>query len=179
MSEPFVGQLALFPYNFAPVNWVACQGQLLPIAQHTALFSLLGTYYGGNGTTNFALPDMQGRLPNGQGQGPGLSDYPIGGNGGAPTVILQSAQLAAHSHPFPAFASAATTSNPAGAQLAEAGITGRGTTPINLYTAGGTSTPLANNQLQSTGQNGAHNNGQPSLVLTWCISLTGIYPARN
>jgi len=179
MSEPFLGQLALFPYNFAPANWLACEGQLLPISQNTALFSLLGTYYGGDGRTNFALPDLRGRVPNGMGHGPGLSDYPIGGMGGVPAVTLLSTQLAAHSHAFPAFASAATTSNPTGAQLAEAGITGRGATPINLYTAGGTSTPLANNQLQPTGQNGAHNNEQPSLVLTWCIAVAGIFPSRS
>ena len=105
--EPFVGQITLFPFNFAPIGWALCEGQLLPISQYTAVFSLLGTYYGGNGTSNFALPDLRGRVPVGQGNGPGLSSYVIGSQQGVEMVALSSSQSPPHSHAFPTFAVAA------------------------------------------------------------------------
>src|ERR1700735_274106 len=99
MANPFVGEIRIFPFNFAPVGWALCQGQLLSISQNTALFSLLGTFYGGDGRTSFALPDLRGRVPVGQGQGPGLSSYDIGEMAGGEAVTLLATQIPPHSHP--------------------------------------------------------------------------------
>ena len=130
MANPFIGQITLFPYNFAPLGWAFCAGQLLPINQNAALFSLLGTTFGGNGTSNFQLPDLRGRVPIGQGQGPGLSNYNMGGVQGAEAVRLTTATTPAHSHGFPAFAVAATTNAPNGALPAEGQSGGRGGGPV-------------------------------------------------
>ena len=113
MSEPFVGQVIAVGFNFAPVGWALCQGQLLPINQNTALFSLVGTYYGGNGTSNFALPDLRGRVPIHQGSGPGLSPVQIGEVSGDETVTLLQNEMPPHNHPMPALAHAATATVPA------------------------------------------------------------------
>ena len=180
MSNPFVGQITLFPYNFAPNGWAFCAGQLLPIAQHTALFSLLGVQFGGNGTTNFALPDLRGRVPIGQGQGSGLSAYVIGGQQGQESVTLTTAAVPAHSHVFPAFAVAATTNAPNGALLAEGHGSGRGGGfSVNTYSASGTAVSLAAGQVAPVTSGGApHNNLQPHLTLNWCIALQGVFPPR-
>jgi microcystin-dependent protein len=179
--NPFIGQITLFPFNFAPVGWALCEGQLLPISQYTALFSLLGTYYGGNGVSNFALPDLRGRVPIGQGQGPGLSPYVIGGAQGVETVTLLASQSPAHSHAFPAFSSSATTNAPGGALTAEGKSEGRGASPINAYAPlqTGTATMLAPGQVGASGGGQPHNNLQPYLTLNWCIALQGVYPARS
>ena len=179
MSEPFIGQLALYPYNFVPTGWAQCAGQLLPISFNTALFSLIGTYYGGNGTTTFGLPDLRGRVPQGMGQGRGLPPYGIGESGGTVGVTLTAAQTPVHSHTFPAIAAAATTNVPTGAQVAQGGAAGRVPTPINSYAPPSATVPLAAGQLTTLqGGNQPHNNMQPSLVLTWCIATQGIYPQR-
>ncbi len=115
MSDPFIGQITLFPYNFAPEGWADCAGQLLPIQQYAALFSLLGTAYGGNGSTNFALPNLSGRVAVGQGQPAGGSNYGIGAAGGSETVALAQAALPAHSHALNATTGPATTTAPSGA----------------------------------------------------------------
>jgi microcystin-dependent protein len=177
--EPFVGQITLFPFNFAPVGWALCEGQLLPISQNTALFSLLGTYYGGNGVQNFALPDLRGRVPIGQGQAPGLSGYDIGSPQGVETVTLLASQSPPHSHPFPAVAAQATTNAPSGALPAEAHGSGRGAFPVNIYAALQTAVPLAPGQVAPAGGGQPHNNVQPYLTLNWCIALQGIYPSRS
>lgn len=180
MANPFVGQITLFPYNFAPLGWALCQGQLLPINQNTALFSLLGTQFGGNGTSNFALPDLRGRATMGQGQGPGLSIYSMGDEQGVEQVTLTTATVPAHSHGFPAFASAATTNAPNGARPAEGHGTGRGAPAVNTYTAPGTPVSLAAGQVAPVTAGGAgHNNLQPYLALNWCIALQGVFPARS
>src|SRR5277367_4563851 len=177
--EPFVGQITLFPFFFAPKGWAHCEGQLLPISQNTALFSLLGTYYGGNGVQNFALPDLRGRVPIGQGQGPGLSGYDIGSPQGVETLTLLASQSPPHSHPFPAVAAPATTNAPAGALPAEAHGSGRGAFPVNIYAALQTAVPLASGQVAPAGGGQPHNNVQPYLTLNWCIALQGIYPPRS
>ncbi len=175
----FLGQLALFPFNFAPVGWAMCQGQLLPISQNTALFSLLGTYYGGNGTTTFQLPDLQGRVALGQGAAPGLQPYTLGEIGGMQAVTLTTAQMPAHTHALEAYASLATTPTATGARLAEGnGGGGRGGFTVNSYATGGTATTLAPAQIAQAGGGLPHNTLQPYLALTWCIALQGIYPSR-
>jgi len=177
--EPFVGQITLFPFNFAPRGWAFCAGQLISISQNTALFSLLGTYYGGDGKSNFALPDLRGRVPVGQGQGPGLSGYNIGEVQGVETVTLLAAQSPSHSHPFQAVAVQATTNAPNGALPAQGHGTGRGAYAVNTYAPLTTAVPLASGQVVPAGNGQPHNNLQPYLAMNWCIALQGIYPPRS
>ena len=177
--QPFVGQITLFPFNFAPTGWALCEGQLMPISQNTALFSLLGTFYGGDGKTTFALPDLRGRVAVGQGQGPGLSPYDIGEVLGVEAVTLLGSQIASHTHPFPAVAAQATTNAPNGALPAEGHGSGRGAFPVNTYAALQTAVPLASGQVAPAGGGHAHNNLQPYLTLNWCIALQGVFPARQ
>ena len=179
--DPFLGQITLFPYNFAPFGWALCEGQILPIQQYSALFALLGTQFGGNGTSNFALPDLRGRAPNGQGQGPGLSQSDMGEMVGQETVTLTGSTIPAHTHSFPAFATAATTSAPAGAALAQGHGSGRGGGfAVNTYTAPGSAVSLSASQVTAApGGGNPHNNLQPFLTLNWCIALSGIFPSRS
>lgn len=164
MLDPFVGEISVTAFNFAPQGWALCNGQLLPINQNAALFSLLGTYYGGNGTTNFALPNLQGRVPLGAGNG--LSPYVVGQNGGEETVILQSSQIPAHNHGVPA-AGAQTSDRAVGLSPAAGGVYG--------IPSGGASMastlPAGNNQ--------PHNNMQPYLTLNFIIALQGVFPSRS
>lgn len=183
MSDPFVGELRIMPYGgtgtFIPNGWAQCNGQLLNIRQFTALFSLLGTTYGGNGTTTFAVPDLRGRAVLGQGQGPGLSNYRIGTTAGTETVTLQAAQLPAHTHalgtatvPVGGTASAAS---PAGAYMGVVNPpsygTGTANGPMAAGTISGTTTAVGSDQ--------AHENRQPYLVLNYYIALQGIFPQRQ
>lgn len=170
MSDAFVAEIRIFPFNFAPRGWAFCNGQLLPISQNTALFSLVGTYYGGDGRTTFGLPNLQGRGAVGVGQGPGLSRYDVGQNGGVETVTLLKTEIPAHSHTLNATASA-TTGNPTGAALAP---------PAGgqlEYRMPGNIAPMAADSLVSVG-GAPHNNLQPYLTLNFCIALQGIYPPR-
>jgi microcystin-dependent protein len=178
---PILGSLMAFGGNFAPRGYAACTGQILPISQYTALFSLLGTTYGGNGTSNFALPDLRGRTPIHMGQGPGLSPYVLGETLGVEAVTVLSTQLPLHSHALVASASSAISNAPSGNFVAEAHGAGRGGGfTVNLYAAGAPSTSLSPNQMQPAfGPGVPHNNIQPYLVITWCIALQGIYPSRN
>src|SRR5262245_7909134 len=172
MSEPFIGMIILVPYNFAPRGYAFCNGQILPISQNTALFSLLGTTYGGNGQTTFALPDLRGRVPNGSGQGPGLSDYTLGQVGGTETVTLLNANLPQHTHNYavPANAASAGARTIQGSVLGNTGsyaATSDGTTLLSTATTGGTGNSQPVNTLQ------------PYLTLNYCIALEGIFPSRN
>jgi len=177
--QPFLGQITLFPFAFAPSGWALCEGQLLPISQYTALFSLLGAYFGGNGVSTFALPDLRGRVPIGQGQGLGLSPYVIGSVHGAETVTLSSSQAPPHSHLFKTFAAPATTNAPSGALPAEGHGSGHGGGfAVNTYTPLRAAVHLAAGQVGVAGGSQPHNNLQPYLTLNWCIALQGIYPAR-
>lgn len=182
MAEPFMGQLMLFGGNFAPYGWMLCQGQILPVQQYAALFSLLGTTYGGNGTSNFGLPDLRGRLPNGMGQGPGLSDYALGELNGVESVSLTQTTVPTHTHSLLAYSGTASLSIPSvGALTAEGAVVsghGSGTTTI-LYNSGAPTVSLAPAQVgQVTGSGIPHNNMQPYLVVNWCIAYMGIYPTR-
>ena len=171
-STPFVGELMLSGSNFCPVGWAQAAGQVMLISQNTALFSLLGTQYGGNGQTTFALPDLRGRAPIGAGQGPGLSDRVIGEMGGAETVTLTQAEMPAHSHSAGATSQAANTVSPAGALPARKLRT-------ELYRTGSSAdVTMAPDAIGVTGGGQAHENMPPYVAMTWCIALQGIFPPR-
>jgi len=179
MSNPFLGEIRAFGFNFAPKGWAMCNGQLLSIAQNTALFSLLGTFYGGNGVNNFALPDLRGRAAVNQGQGLGLSSYDIGEVTGTETVTLNINQIPMHNHMWAANSAAGDVPSPNNNFLAGA-IIPTNSTPVNTYAPpGGATVPLAPNMLGTLNGNQPHNNMQPYLVVTYCISLVGIFPSRN
>jgi microcystin-dependent protein len=178
MSEPFLGEIDIFAFNFAPAGWAFCQGQLLPISQNTALFSLLGTQYGGDGRSTFALPNLQGSIPNHAGQGPGLSIYVQGQTGGSATVTLSSNSIPAHTHTLPVTTANGRVNTPTTANVVGAVAGGRGGGGASAY---GTTT-LANMAVQAgntAGGGQAHNNMAPYLALNYCIALRGIFPSRN
>jgi len=171
--DPFLGQIQAFGFNFAPRGWALCNGQLLPIAQNTALFSLLGTTYGGDGRTTFNLPDLRGRVSLHYGSGPGLSTRPIGQKGGAESVTLNTSEIPSHSHTANAAAEAADSGKPSGNALA---------TPdgVMIYRANqAPDATLHAGTVGNTGGSQSHENMGPYLVINWCISLQGIYPSRN
>jgi microcystin-dependent protein len=172
VPDPFIGEIRMFAFSFAPRGWALCNGQLLPIAQNQALFSLLGTAYGGNGTTTFALPDLRSRVPVHQGQGPGLSPYAEGQAGGTETVTLAAAQMPQHTHPVTASSSAATSDNPAGRMLARSAG--------HIYhPEPGQHAVMNANMLGEAGGSQPHGNIQPYLTVTFCIAVTGIFPAQT
>jgi len=172
MSEAYLGEIRLVPYNFAPTGWALCQGQLLPISQNTALFSLLGTTYGGNGQSTFALPDLQGRTPVGIGQGPGLSPYDQGQVGGTETVTLNINELPPHNHAIRVSSGTAASQNPVGAHL---GATSAATKNTYAPTPTGN---MAADSLSIVGQTQPHSNMQPYLTLNYIIAIAGIFPPR-
>lgn len=175
MAIQYVGEIRLFGFNFAPVGWAMCNGQLLPIAQNTALFSLLGTYYGGDGKSTFALPNLQGRVPLHQGSASGSTSYLVGQVGGNPEVVLTKNQLPAHNHVVRALPGPATVTGPASAVLAQ-------TTTPNYAPPPASPTSfvsLAHDTVADTGEGEAVSLFQPFLVLNFCIALSGIYPSRN
>ena len=174
MSDVFVAEIRVFGFNFAPQGWALCNGQILPISQNTALFSLIGTFYGGNGTSNFALPNLQGNMAIHQGQGIGLSPRTIGETGGVSTVTLTIANIPPHTHSV----QASTTSNedsPAGAVF---GGAGRG--HASAYGTAGTGVVnLSTSAVGQTGGGQPHENKPPYLGMNFCIALQGIYPSRS
>jgi len=172
VSEPFLAEIRLFPYNFAPRGWAFCQGQLLAISQNTALFALLGTTYGGNGVTTFGLPDLRGRVAVHVGQGPGLSPYDLGQVGGTETVTLTTAQIAPHPHP--ANCLNANGNKPGAINNVWATDLG-GNKLYGTTKAAGTMAP---NIIGPSGGGQPHNNVQPYLALNYCIALQGIFPQR-
>lgn len=172
--DPFVGELRLVGFNFAPTGWAVAAGQLLPISQNTALFSLLGTQYGGDGKATFGLPNLQGKVALGAGQGTGLSLYAQGETGGSQTVTLLTQEMPQHSHTFQADSRLATTTAPAGASLA------RTADNVLIYAPiGGGQQQLSQSFLSVAGANQAHNNMMPYLTLNWLIALQGVYPPRS
>ena len=172
MDNPSLGEIVLFAGNFAPRGWAFCNGQLLPISGNGALFALLGTTYGGDGTTNFALPDLRRRAPVCVGTGPGLSPYALGSITGTETETLTAAQIPSHAHNLQASSNPPTQNAAAGASLAS----GDRVTPMNnIYTTGNTNvsmTPTTGN----AGGNSSHNNMQPYLTLNYIIAITGVVP---
>jgi len=180
MSQPYLGEIRMFAGNFAPRTNALCAGQLLSIAQNTALFSLLGTFYGGNGTTNFALPDLRGRLPISMGNGPGLTPRVIGEQAGSETVTIISTTTPQHNH----LANATTDIGnlPGPGNKAIPASPSDGTNPGTLYVVPpNTITPvaMATQSLPFAGGSQPHQNMQPSLCITFIIALQGIFPSRN
>lgn len=173
MADPFLAEIRIYPFNFAPTGWAFCDGQLLPISQNTALFSLLGVTYGGNGVSNFQLPNMQGNAPMAPGQGPGLSLHDLGETGGSETVTLVQAEMPAHSHNLNAVNSPASKPSPANNSFARV----TGATPY-LPPAGATLIPMSNSAVVANGGGQPHNNMQPYLTLSFCIALQGVFPSR-
>jgi microcystin-dependent protein len=172
MSEPFIGQIILFAGNFPPKGYATCDGQILPIATNTALFSILGTTFGGDGRTNFALPDLRGRAPIHFGQSPGFSPYQLGQRGGEENHTLNTQELPQHNHTVTIGASSegATQSNPSG-QVPGGGSFYAPAAEVNGALGGVACSP--------TGSGLSHNNMQPYLVVNYCIALFGVFPARN
>jgi microcystin-dependent protein len=172
MADPFVAEIRIFPFNFAPKGWAWCDGQLLPLSQNTALFSLLGTTYGGDGKSNFALPDMQGNVPVHAGQGPGLSLYDLGQMGGSETVTLLQSEMPAHNHNVSGSGADGNTGSPAGQKVAQ----GVG---VNMYaTTLAPATQLNFQALAPAGGDQPHNNMMPYLTLYFNIALQGVFPPR-
>jgi microcystin-dependent protein len=171
MSDPFLGEIRLFPYNFAPVGWSPCDGRLLSIAENSALFSLLGTTYGGDGRVTFALPDLRGRVAVSSGQGPGLSDRALGSAGGEESVTLTTDGLPAHSHAVIANGTKGASASPAGKVPGHA-------SGATVYADVSDGAQLKHTAIAATGGSQPHDNLQPYLALTYCISTDGIYPTR-
>ena len=173
--DPFLAEIRMFAGNFAPNGWFTCDGQLLPISQYSALFALLGTTYGGNGVSTFQLPDLRGRAPIHTGQGPGLSSYVLGQNGGVETVTLASTQMPAHNHLIGCSTNGADSNTPNNSVLAAPADATRA--PINIYTAAANATMPATTVSSQRGSQ-PHENRQPYLTLTFIIAWQGIFPSR-
>jgi microcystin-dependent protein len=171
MADPFVAEIRAFGFNFAPTGWAQCDGQLLPISQNTALFSLLGTFYGGDGKSTFALPDLQGSAPMNQGQSGGTSDRTLGEASGAQTVTLLQSEMPVHSHALNAVESTATVRQPPNQSFAVGEA-------ISFYRAAQPNTAMNPSMLATGGGSAPHNNMQPYLVLNFCIAMQGVFPAR-
>ena len=172
MSEPFVGEIRMFAGNFAPRGWAFCDGQLLAVSQNDALFSLLGTIYGGDGRTTFGLPDLRGRIPIHAGEGPGLSPRRLGAKAGAEKVTLTVNQLPAHGHTMRGSSDVANEANPNGKVVAESRT-------FDLYQTADASSDMASGVIANVGGSRSHTNLQPFLCIHYIISLVGIYPSRH
>jgi microcystin-dependent protein len=176
MADPFVAEIRIFPFNFAPKGWAWCDGQLLPLSQNTALFSLLGTTYGGNGKSNFALPDLQGRAPMHPGQGPGLSLHDLGETGGSETVTLLESEIPAHQHTI---YSSPNASDEEGAKQPAGLMPGAQQGSNQIFTTLTTPAAFDPNALAPAGGDQPHNNMMPYLTCYFCIALQGVFPARG
>ena len=174
MADPFVAEIRIFPFNFVPKGWAACNGQLMPLSQNTALFALLGTTYGGDGKSTFALPNLVDRMPLHPGAGPGLSERSLGEKAGANTVALKAAEMPAHQHDLRHAGTAATTATPGmTVSFGNAGV-------AQIYSsAAGALAPLSPSALASVGAAQPHENRQPYLALNFCIALQGVFPPRS
>lgn len=171
MADPFVAEIRVFPFNFAPTGWAFCNGQILPLSQNTALFSLLGTIYGGDGKSTFALPDLQGSVPMHPGQGPGLSEHVLGEMSGSQYVTLLQSEIPSHTHGLMTAADDQYESN-----VATNNALTRSN--LNIYSNTLTITQMAFQSLSPVGGSLPHNNMMPYLTLNFCIALQGVFPAR-
>jgi microcystin-dependent protein len=174
MSEPFIGQIVMFGGNFAPRSWAFCDGQLLPISQNQALFSILGTTFGGDGRTTFGLPDLRGRVPLHPGSGPGLTTRRLGEKRGDETVTLTTNQIPSHTHTLRAKAGPGSTINPASASLAaDASGVAAG------YTSAAPDADMSSQSILNTGGSQSHQTMPPFLGVNFIIALVGIFPSRS
>jgi microcystin-dependent protein len=169
MSQPYVGEIRMFAGNFAPAGWMFCEGQLLPISEYETLFNLIGTTYGGDGQSTFALPDLRGRLPQHQGNG-----FTLAETGGVETVTLTTSQIPAHSHPYLATTTGVQTASPAGQVVGSLSVEGN-----DLYAPATGTNPMAPGAIGSTGGSQAHDNFQPYLCIDFIISLFGVFPSQT
>src|SRR3712207_799297 len=167
MADPFVAEIRIFPFNFAPKGWAWCNGQLLPISQNTALFSLLGTTYGGDGKSTFSLPNLQRSAPLHPGHGQGLSLYDLGQQGGSETVTLLASEIPVHTHQYQGTEEEANENNPGGHAPANG---------IGMYALPNNLVAMAPQMLSPAGGSLPHNNMQPYLTLNFCIALQGVFP---
>ena len=174
--DPFVAEIRIFPFNFAPKGWAWCDGQLLPLSQNTALFALLGTTYGGNGKSNFSLPDLQGRAAMHPGQGPGLSLHDLGETGGSDTVSLLESEIPSHPHGFSVSSQLGLENQVSAGGSGQLFAMGEG---INLYGPASNLSSMAPEALAPAGGDQPHNNMQPYLTFYFCIALQGVYPPRT
>jgi microcystin-dependent protein len=174
VSNPFIAEIRIFPFNFAPKGWAFCDGQLMPISQNTALFSLLGTTYGGDGKSTFALPNLQGCAPMQPGQGPGLSLYDLGETGGSDTVTLLQTEMPSHTHALMASSQRGVDATPGGENLAHS-------VGASLYQSNTSANMVSLNPVAVGVAGGSlpHNNLMPYLTLNFCIALNGVFPARS
>jgi len=172
VSSPFVAEIRIWACNFPPSGWAFCNGQLMPISQNTALFSLLGTTYGGDGKSTFALPDMQGNVPMHQGQGPGLAERFLGEMAGTETVTLLESEIPSHNHGMSVSSQIALENNPKDQKFAE----GDG---VKMYAPNNNFVAMSPFALAPTGSSQPHNNMQPYLTLNFCIALQGVFPPRS
>lgn len=171
MSEPFVGEIRMFAGNFAPRGWAYCDGQLLAVSQNDALFSLLGTIYGGDGRTTFGLPDLRGRIPIHAGSGPGLSPRRLGAKSGSENETLTVNQLPSHHHQMTASGDGADQRSPSGNMFSR--------TNFNLYAPGTPSSAMSSGMISNVGGSRSHSNLMPFLCIHFIIALVGIYPSRQ
>jgi len=173
MADPFVAEIRIFPFNFAPKGWAFCNGQLLPLSQNTALFSLLGTTYGGDGKSTFALPNLEGSAPMHPGQGPGLSLHDLGETGGSQFVTLLQSEIPAHGHAWNASNQDGTDQSPVN-ELMAGGVGG-----VSTYAAPSAIKQFNPQVITPAGGDQPHNNMQPFLTLNFCIALQGVFPPRT
>lgn len=175
--DPFVAEIRAFGFNFAPKGWAQCNGQILPLSQNTALFSLLGTTYGGNGKSNFALPNLQGSIPIHAGQGPGLTLRDLGEQSGSDTITLITSEMPSHTH-----AIQSNVQNTGQVSAAAGNFPAKVVGPVNpigLYGGGNPNTNLNVNSVTVAGASLPHNNDMPTLVMNFCIALQGVFPPRG
>lgn len=175
MADPFVAEIRIFPFNFAPTGWALCNGQLMPISQNTALFSLLGTTYGGDGRSTFALPNLQGSAPMHPGQGPGLSLHDLGETGGSETVTLLQSEIPAHNHTIRANDGDGISPTPTGNVASGPGAD----RDLFWYKDGASNSVMNPGALAITGGGQPHNNMMPYLTVNFCIALQGVFPPRT
>ena len=174
MSEPFLAEIRLVGFNFAPRGWAFCDGQLLPIAQNQAVFSLLGTMYGGDGRTSFGLPDMRGRAPVHAGTGEGLAEIKLGQKGGAESIALTANEIPEHTHARSASRDKATEREPR-----PSAVNAHSRGKLVSWSSQAAKQSMAETSVQLTGGGQSHNNMQPFLVVHFCIALMGLFPSRN
>jgi len=178
--DSFLGEIRVFAFGYAPASWALCNGQLLPLSQNTALFALLGTYYGGDGRSTFALPNLQGMVPVSAGQAATGTQWYLGETTGTASHTLLQTEMAAHNHALTATSTVGTQINPQGAQIANGTVGGfRGSTNALIYSGGTPGTALAPQSIVPAGVSQPHNNMMPYLGFNYCISLAGIFPQRS